>query len=112
MVSTIRSAGCLAASIALRISAGCDTQPVEVSLCSTHTALILCSLSSRSFASITSALAPVRQSDSMKIGTSPSFAAMFFHSAPNWPVSYMSTWSPGESALTSEASQAPVPEEG
>ncbi len=108
----MRSAGCLAASIAFRISAGCETQPVEVSLCNTHTALILCSLSSRSLASITSALAPVRQSDSMNTGTSPSLAAIFFHSVPNWPVSYISTWSPGESALTSEASQAPVPEDG
>ena len=34
---------------------------------------------------------------------------MFFHSVANWPVSTISTRSPGDSVLTSAASQAPVP---
>ena len=34
---------------------------------------------------------------------------MVFHSVANWPVSTISTRSPGESVLTSAASQAPVP---
>src|SRR6202043_4224802 len=35
MVSTIKSAGCLTRSIALRTSSGWVTQPVDVSLCTT-----------------------------------------------------------------------------
>src|ERR1700730_10430531 len=42
MVSTIKSAGCLTRSIALRTSSGYVTQPVDVSLCPTITALIRC----------------------------------------------------------------------
>ena len=34
------------------------------------------------------------------------------HSVAKWPVSNMSTLSPGESVLTSAASHAPVPEAG
>ena len=37
---------------------------------------------------------------------------MVFHSVANWPVSNISTLSPGDSVLTSAASQAPVPEAG
>src|ERR1700730_14663457 len=51
MVSTISSAGCLVRSIALRTSSGEVTQPVEVSLCTTITALILCPRSAASLAS-------------------------------------------------------------
>src|SRR5216117_3666741 len=47
MVSTRNSAGWPAASIALRISATGDRHPVEVSLCSTQTALISLFLSLR-----------------------------------------------------------------
>jgi hypothetical protein len=47
MVSTMSSAGWPAASIALRMGAIGDRQPVEVSLCSTHTALISRALSWR-----------------------------------------------------------------
>src|SRR3954454_19164856 len=42
MVSTISSAGCLVRSSALRTSCGWVTQLVEVSLCTTITALIWC----------------------------------------------------------------------
>ena len=102
-------AGWPAASIALRISAMGERQPVEVSLCSTQTALISCFLSSRSRASIALGSAPMRQSVSMNSGLRPSFSAIFFHSVANWPVSTISTRSPAESVLTRAASQAPVP---
>ena len=45
----------------------------------------------------------------MNSGFSPSFSAIFFHSVANWPVSTISTLSPGDSVLTRAASQAPVP---
>ena len=109
MVSTISSAGWPAALIALRIGSIGDRQPVAVSLCSTHTALISCALSLRRCSSIAAASAPVRQSPGMNSGLSPSFCAMVFHSVANWPVSTISTRSPGDSVLTSAASQAPVP---
>ena len=109
MVSTISSAGWPAASIALRISAIGDRQPVEVSLCRTQTALISLLLSSRSCASIAFGSAPMRQSVLMNSGLSPSLLAIFFHSVANWPVSTISTRSPGDSVLTSAASHAPVP---
>ena len=37
---------------------------------------------------------------------------MLPHNTANWPVSKVSTWSPGESVLTSADSQPPVPEAG
>ena len=37
---------------------------------------------------------------------------MLCHSVANWPVSTISTLSPGERVLTSAASHAPVPEAG
>src|SRR5207302_9761212 len=52
MESTISSAGCLTASMILRTSSGWVTQPVEVSLWTTHTALMVCALSADSCASI------------------------------------------------------------
>src|SRR6202008_5011317 len=91
MVSTINSAGCPAASIARRTSLTSVTQPVEVSLCTTHTALISRALSSRSRASIFAGSAPERQSDAMNSGCSPSFTAIAFHSEAKCPASYIST---------------------
>ena len=96
MVSTRNSAGWPAASIALRISAIGERQPVEVSLCSTQTALISLFLSLRSCSSIAAGSAPMRQSVAMNSGLRPSFSAMFFHSVANWPVSTISTRSPGD----------------
>src|ERR1700694_2190652 len=52
MVSTIKSAGCLTRSRILRTSSGWVTQPVDVSLCTIMTDLILCCLSAVSLASI------------------------------------------------------------
>src|SRR3982074_3294500 len=42
IVSTINSAGCFTRSMALRTSSGWVTQPVDVSLCTTITALMRC----------------------------------------------------------------------
>ena len=78
-------------------------------MCSTQTALISCFLSSRRRASTAFGSAPVRQSVVMNSGLRPSFSAIFFHSVANWPVSTISTLSPGDSVLTSAPSQAPVP---
>ena len=61
MLSTIRRAGCPAASMAWRTAAMSEVTPVEVSLCTTHTALIFFSVSLRSRASISSACTPRRQ---------------------------------------------------
>ena len=87
-------------------------QPVEVSLCTTQTALIACALSSLSRAAIAAGSAPARQSDAMNSGCSPIFTAIAFHSEAKWPVSYISTRSPGDSVLASAASHAPVPDAG
>src|ERR1700737_1582886 len=112
MVSTINSAGCLVRSIALRTSSGDVTQPVEVSLWTTITALILCWRSAASFASITSTSAPRRQSPGTKSTSSLNLSAMPCHSTANWPVSAIKTLSPGNSVLTIRASQAPGPDDG
>ena len=42
----------------------------------------------------------------------PQRAAICRHSVAKWPVSTISTLSPGDSVLTIAASQAPVPDEG
>src|SRR3984893_1442923 len=112
MVSTINSAGCLTRSMILRTSSGEVTQPVEVSLWTTHTALILCALSAERCASICSRSAPWRQSPGMNSTSSLNLSAMPCQSTANWPVSHINTLSPGCSVLTIAASQAPVPDEG
>src|SRR6185312_823711 len=112
MVSTIKSAGCLTRSMTLRTSCGEVTQPVEVSLWTTQTALILCALSAASFASTCSRSAPWRQSPGTKSTSSLNLSAMPRQSTANWPVSHIRTLSPGCSTLTIAASQAPVPEDG
>ena len=107
MVSTINSAGWLVRLRALRTSSGWVTQLVEVSLCTTSTALILCARSAASLASICSTSAPRRQSVGRNSTSSLNFSAMPRHSTANWPVSAISTLSPGDSVLTIAASQAP-----
>ena len=42
----------------------------------------------------------------------PQRFAMLYHSVAKWPVSTISTLSPGDSVLTIAASHAPVPEDG
>ena len=112
MVSTINSAGCCAASMALRTSAMREVTPVEVSLCTTHTALMRLGWSARRRCSMRAGSAPVRQSPARNSGARPSFCAIFCQSDAKWPVSYISTASPGDRVFTSAASQAPVPEAG
>ena len=48
--------------------------------------------------------------DEVDLQTEP--LAISLHSVAKWPVSNISTLSPGESVLTSAASHAPVPEPG
>src|SRR5436190_13176788 len=112
MLSTISSAGCLMRSRILRTSNGWVTQPVDVSLCTIMTALILCWRSSVSLASICSRSAPWRQSPGSKSTSSLNLSAMPRHSRANCPVSAISTLSPGDNVLTIAASQAPVPDDG
>ncbi|KAF0122918.1 MAG: hypothetical protein FD152_3433 [Xanthobacteraceae bacterium] len=111
-MSTISSAGWPAASMALRTSSMREVAPVEVSLWTTQTALKLCALSSRSACSIAATSAPERQSDGMKVASTPSLPAMVFHSVAKWPVSTIRTLSPGDRVLARAASQAPVPDAG
>ena len=111
-VSTSSNAGWRAASIAARTAAISVTQPVEVSLCTTPTALMLWAVSAASAAPIASISAAWRQSVSIISALSCSFFAISIQLAANWPVRQNSTRSPGESVLTSAASHEPVPEPG
>jgi hypothetical protein len=61
MLSTSSSAGCFAASIARRTARMSLVTPVEVSLCTTHTALIACCVSAFRRSSIFEASTPRRQ---------------------------------------------------
>src|SRR6202045_723682 len=112
MVSTINSAGCFVRSMALRTSSGYVTQPVDVSLCTTITALIRCWRSAASRVSICSTSAPRRQSPARKSTSSLNFSAMPRHNTANWPVSAINTLSPDDSVFTIAASQAPLPDAG
>ncbi len=116
MLSTINSAGCLAASMALRTAGMLLVTPVDVSLCTTHTALMACAVSAFSRASIMSACTPRRQPSMPGSPRNSVFrprrVAILFHRLAKWPVSYIRTWSPGLSTLHSAASHAPVPEAG
>ena len=106
----MNSAGCPAASIRAE-SATRQVTPVEVSLCTTQTALIA-ARGPRQGASTASGSTPWRQS--------PGSSSIRARAAWPWrtrgfakcPVSNISTRSPGESVLTRAASQAPVPEAG
>ena len=65
-VSTMSSAGCFARSIALRTSAMRLVAPVEVSLCTTITALMVCACRRRALPRSAAGSAPRRQSPGMK----------------------------------------------
>ena len=112
MVSTSSSAGWPAASSAARTAPIRLVTPVEVSLCTTATALIARSRSSASRASMRAGSAPVRQSPSRSSTSRPSRRAISVHRVEKCPVSLISTMSPGESVFTSAASHAPVPDDG
>ncbi len=53
-----------------------------------------------------------RQSPGMQSTTTPSRSASLRQVFEKWPVSAISTVSPGDRVLTKAASQAPVPEDG
>ena len=121
MVSTRSSAGWPAASIARRTAAMSEITPVEVSLCTTQTARIACERSWRRRASIRSGCAGRRHDHGRPVagsvpgtlrnsGFRPRRWAIRCQSDANWPVSNISTASPGLIRLESAASQAPVPE--
>src|SRR6266704_1749545 len=112
MVSTSSSAGWPTLSIAARISPIRLVTPVEVSLCTTITALMTWVESWASLASISAGSAPWRQSPGMKSTSMPKRPAICRHNVAKWPVSTIRTLSPGDSVLTIAASQAPVPDEG
>jgi hypothetical protein len=112
MVSTMKRAGWAAAFIACLTSGMRDTTPVEVSLCTTHTALMRSSVSARKRFSMASGSAPWRQSPARNSTSRPRRAASFCHKLAKCPVSAISTRSPAESEFTSAASHAPVPEAG
>ena len=105
----MNSAGWPAASMALRMSAIGDEQPVEVSLCSDADCLdlFLGVLAQIGFdRTRIGADAPVGLDE---FGLQAEFSAIFFQRVANCPVSTIRTRSPGESVLTSAPSQAPVP---
>ncbi len=112
MVSTIRSAGWPTRSIALRTSATRLTTPVEVSLWTIRTLLIVRARSSASLASTSAGSTPLRQSPGTNSTSSPRRPAISRHRLAKWPVSNIRTLSPWDSVLTRAASQAPVPEAG
>ncbi len=112
IVSTSSKAGWLALSIAARISGIWLAHPVEVSLWTTVTALTACPGSAASLSWTWPAWTPWRQSPGTTSTSRPSFLAICDHKVAKWPASKASTRSPGDSVLTSAASQAPVPDEG
>ncbi len=112
MVSTRRSAGCFALSIAFLTSGMRVVTPIDVSLCTTATALMVWPLSPARRASMAAWSAPWRQSPGMSSTSRFNFFAILCQSDAKWPVSAISTLSPGESVFTSAASHAPVPEAG
>ena len=87
--------------------------PVDVSLCTTATALMAAvAIVGEPASSDRGGSTPWRQSPGTKSTCSPSRTAMSRHSVAKWPVSNISTASPGDSVLTSAASHAPVPDDG
>ena len=66
----------------------------------------------RAAAPIASGSTPWRQSPGITSTSRPSREATLLQSVANWPVSAISTLSPGESVFTSAASQPPLPDAG
>ena len=78
-----------------------------------HTALILCVLvGGEPLLDLRRGRRRGASRSGMKSTSSLNFSAMPRHSVANWPVSAISTLSPGDSVLTIAASQAPVPDDG
>ncbi len=112
IVSTISSAGCLAASIAARTSSMRLVQPVEVSLCTTQTARMRCA-----------GVAGQRLADRRHVGAAPPVGVDELRHQLQ-PLRHLlpearepagaahQHGSPGESVFASAASHAPVPDAG
>ena len=111
-VSTMKSAGWPAASMAARMSGMLVVTPVEVSLCTTITARMLPLVSRRSLSSTSCGSTPARQSPATRSTSSPRRAATSAHLSAKKPRSKARTPSPGERVFTRAASHAPVAEEG
>ena len=112
MVSTSSSAGWLVRSIAARISPTRLVTPGRGLVVHHHDRLdgmrgVLRELCLDRGGVGAAAPVACRKSTSM-----PQRAAICRHRVAKWPVSTISTLSPGDSVLTIAASQAPVPEEG
>ena len=107
--STISSAGWPAASIARRTAATSEVIAVAVSVCTISTALISAPVSWRSRSSITFGSSALRQSLETTSTSTPKVDAISAQLREKCPTSGASTLSPGESTLTSAASQAPWP---
>ena len=113
MASTINNAGCPLRFIARLRSAMRLTTPVDVSLCTTTTALNSRAVSSFRRCSRISGDAPRRHVPGTYSTLRPSRSATCRHATcENHPVSKMRTRSPGDSVFTSAASAAPVPDAG
>ncbi len=113
MVSTISSAGCFAASMALRTSSiqrAAAGRGLVVDDAHGLDGVRLVLLETLLDQVGVGADAPVGRQELRSRGRASPPSA--FHSTANWPVSTISTRSPGESVLTRAASQAPVPDDG
>ena len=112
IVSTRKRAGWFVRFIAFPISSKREVTPVDVSLCTTATALMTCPRSAARRSEMASGSAPWRQSPGRYSTLSPRASAMFLHILEKAPVSGISIVSPREQVFTKEASQAPCPAEG
>lgn len=110
--STMSSAGCLLSSMTLRTNARSLVTPVEVSLCTTHTALIFLSLSARRISSRRASSAASPHGWSMTVTSRPSRCIMSIQRCEKTPKRKVTTLSPGQSVLVSADSQPPVPVPG
>jgi hypothetical protein len=107
--STISRAGCLAASMALRMAGMSFTTPEAVSICTTRIALIWCLLSRFSRSSTAAGSTARRQ---VPFSTSTSMPIIFAISpqpSAKRPLASTSTVSPRDSTLVRAASQPPWP---
>jgi hypothetical protein len=108
-VSTISSAGCLAAVMALRIAGMSLTTPDAVSICTTSTALIVCPLSRFRRSSSAAGSTARRQSPFNTSTSTPIILAISPQPSAKRPLSSASTVSPRDNTLASAASQPPWP---
>ena len=107
--STISRAGCLAASMALRMAGMSLTTPEAVSICTTSTALMVWPLSRFRRSSSAAGSTARRQSPFSTSTSTPIILAISPQPSAKRPLSSASTVSPRDSTLVSAASQPPWP---